>query len=455
LEDNSYTDVMQLMNLTDSLHALQFRLQVNKEISDNVILTFENIQKGSDVSDSSWILQYTITRGPITPNGASVDEVFILLYNLDQGVGLDPGDYNNLLKVNYTVADLAALQDSLKSTIKITNAEASTFQGLPINITPSRDLLTIFARNRVSWMGDVNSDGFLDILDLIMVVDHIVNIDSLDTNEFLRADIAPWLPGTSSPEPDGIVNVQELSLIQNIILTGFFPDGTPLESSNFFTLPKSDGDEDVKITFYINKKGIKAYLDSKFGIRGAQIEFAQVADDPANLIINTDLGQGFYHYLVEDKLLRTLLYDPLGEQYIESGEHFLVDMPFELNKPEEVTLDKLILVDVTREKLKKIQVEIIYGNPPLSPSDFILYQNYPNPFNPGTTIEFSLPEDVGNAKLSIYNALGEKVTELINTSLKAGTYQYYWNANNAATGIYFYELKTNKFVSVKKMMLLK
>ncbi|MDZ7624250.1 MAG: hypothetical protein U5J96_07390 [Ignavibacteriaceae bacterium] len=73
---------MQLKNLTDTLHALQFRLQVNKETNDNVILTFQNMQKGNNVIDSSWVLVYNIVRGPITPNGASVDEVFVLLYNL-------------------------------------------------------------------------------------------------------------------------------------------------------------------------------------------------------------------------------------------------------------------------------------------------------------------------------------------------------------------------------------
>ncbi|HSW56294.1 MAG TPA: T9SS type A sorting domain-containing protein [Ignavibacteriaceae bacterium] len=91
----------------------------------------------------------------------------------------------------------------------------------------------------------------------------------------------------------------------------------------------------------------------------------------------------------------------------------------------------------------------------LIPAQYALEQNYPNPFNPSTVIEFSLPEDVANVKLSIYNALGEKVAELVNTALTAGKYQYQWNAQNVATGMYIYELRTDKFVSVKKMVLVK
>jgi hypothetical protein len=89
------------------------------------------------------------------------------------------------------------------------------------------------------------------------------------------------------------------------------------------------------------------------------------------------------------------------------------------------------------------------------PEEYNLYQCYPNPFNPSTVIEFSLPEDVSNVKLSIFNTSGEKVAELVNTSLAAGNYGYTWNASNLATGMYLYELKTDKFVSVKKMLLLK
>jgi hypothetical protein len=90
----------------------------------------------------------------------------------------------------------------------------------------------------------------------------------------------------------------------------------------------------------------------------------------------------------------------------------------------------------------------------LIPDKYALEQNYPNPFNPTTTIKFSLPEATHTA-LTIYNVLGQKVTELVNSKLEAGRYSYQWNAQSAATGMYIYELRTDKFVSVKKMVLIK
>ena len=89
------------------------------------------------------------------------------------------------------------------------------------------------------------------------------------------------------------------------------------------------------------------------------------------------------------------------------------------------------------------------------PAVYALEQNYPNPFNPSTTIRFSIPEDVKNAKLIIYNALGEKAAELLNKELKSGYYNYQWDAVNFASGIYIYQLVTEKYISTRKMMLLK
>jgi photosystem II stability/assembly factor-like uncharacterized protein len=58
----------------------------------------------------------------------------------------------------------------------------------------------------------------------------------------------------------------------------------------------------------------------------------------------------------------------------------------------------------------------------LLPRIFALSQHYPNPFNSQTTIEFSLP-NAGQTRLTIYNALGQKITELLSAELVEGPHR--------------------------------
>ena len=88
------------------------------------------------------------------------------------------------------------------------------------------------------------------------------------------------------------------------------------------------------------------------------------------------------------------------------------------------------------------------------PTKFELSQNYPNPFNPSTTINYSLPF-ASTVKLEVFNILGEKVASLVNSFQQPGNYQVLWNAENCASGIYFYRISTKALVQTKKMMLLK
>jgi hypothetical protein len=83
-----------------------------------------------------------------------------------------------------------------------------------------------------------------------------------------------------------------------------------------------------------------------------------------------------------------------------------------------------------------------------------LLQNFPNPFNPVTTITFSIKEDLF-VELKIYDILGREVDVLINGQLTAGSHSINFNASNLESGIYFYEIKTNKFRAQKKLLLLK
>lgn len=88
------------------------------------------------------------------------------------------------------------------------------------------------------------------------------------------------------------------------------------------------------------------------------------------------------------------------------------------------------------------------------PTTTVLSQNYPNPFNPTTTIHFSIA-DQGNVSLSIYDILGREAAVLVNEKLNQGEYSIQWDARNHSSGIYFYKLSTEKYTSIKRMMLVK
>ena len=85
--------------------------------------------------------------------------------------------------------------------------------------------------------------------------------------------------------------------------------------------------------------------------------------------------------------------------------------------------------------------------------------NYPNPFNPTTNIAFSL-KDASNVTMEIFNIKGQKVKTLINDRLEAGSHRIIWDGKDednksVSSGIYFYKMKASKFVSTKKMILMK
>jgi len=89
------------------------------------------------------------------------------------------------------------------------------------------------------------------------------------------------------------------------------------------------------------------------------------------------------------------------------------------------------------------------------PSDYFLGQNYPNPFNPSTQIMFST-KITGNASLEVYNLLGQRVATLFNDIATANTlYSIQFDAENLASGVYLYSLRTQNGIEVKKMCLIR
>jgi hypothetical protein len=98
-----------------------------------------------------------------------------------------------------------------------------------------------------------------------------------------------------------------------------------------------------------------------------------------------------------------------------------------------------------------VSVYFSEGNIPDAPDSSFLKSNYPNPFNPNTNIEFGIrPGDHG--VLSIYNIQGKII---LSKTFDAGYHAFNWDANNMASGVYFYSLRTERYFKVFKMTILK
>lgn len=88
------------------------------------------------------------------------------------------------------------------------------------------------------------------------------------------------------------------------------------------------------------------------------------------------------------------------------------------------------------------------------PNKFALHQNFPNPFNPVTRIDFDLPLS-SHVKIDVFSVLGAHVATLVNARLDAGKHQVDFDGRNIASGTYFYRIKTEAYVQVRKMILLR
>ena len=104
--------------------------------------------------------------------------------------------------------------------------------------------------------------------------------------------------------------------------------------------------------------------------------------------------------------------------------------------------------------VRKISTEI--------PARHFLSQNYPNPFNQSTKIKFDISSHFRsqikvNEQLSIkvYDINGKEIETIVNGKFEPGKYEIVFDGSNLASGVYFYNLKTNDFSETKSMIIIK
>ena len=79
--------------------------------------------------------------------------------------------------------------------------------------------------------------------------------------------------------------------------------------------------------------------------------------------------------------------------------------------------------------------------------------------NPVTTLRYDLPKD-DFVNITVYDMLGNVVSNLVNQNQNSGYKSIQWNATNSfgkpgSAGVYLYQIRAGEFVQTKKMVLLK
>lgn len=175
------------------------------------------------------------------------------------------------------------------------------------------------------------------------------------------------------------------------------------------------------------------YVD--YGVPGANLVGYDIYIDSAN---NEDLE--FYQVgLNQTSLLVSLLDLPAGESDIwVCGRN---------NDGENTSPSNAITINIVSNEVNDIvAVTSLDGN-------------YPNPFNPETRISYNL-KSAEHVIIDVYNIKGQKVKSLVNELKERGNHTVVWNGrddsnNSVSSGLYFYKMKSGKYTSTKKMILLK
>ncbi|MDG5767211.1 T9SS type A sorting domain-containing protein [Balneolales bacterium ANBcel1] len=87
-------------------------------------------------------------------------------------------------------------------------------------------------------------------------------------------------------------------------------------------------------------------------------------------------------------------------------------------------------------------------------TEYRLDANYPNPFNPSTLIGFAIPER-GHVTLEVFDLTGRRVATLVDETREVGHHTVTFDASQLTSGVYLYRMQTDRFVTTRKLTLIK
>ncbi len=442
------------------LKALQFNLIIG---NSNGRLILRSVSRGTAIPAGQFNFNYEIYHGSFLPDDSSIDTVkVVILGNSSNAIMPDTGN-QEIIKMSYDIVSITGI--TVQTFNKISFLTGATVA--PVNdagiAAGDDETINIFNGTREGLLGDVNLDDQVNILDILLMVDNILRRVEFNPSQFINGDISPWNTSDPLPVRDGIIDVLDLAVLQNIVLTGAYPDNTPVykvaHAPVEFTankIHKLTPGMDAKVTFYFTDEGISVGLESSKKIKGLQIELSKPGlSIPQNTKLTCLFNQA--DYFQSNSCLRIVSYDDQCGM-LDAGEYIIASIPVSDINPQDIVVDNVIVAGENNNAIQNVEVDIQYGDPSV-PLDYTLSQNYPNPFNPATSIKFSIPKDE-YVTIRVYDIIGQEIATLFSGNAKTGIHTLNWdgkdqNGNKVSSGSYICRMTAGEFTQSKKMMYIK
>ena len=273
--------------------------------------------------------------------------------------------------------------------------------------------------------GTIDQEGvaIVDIFDIMELVDILLS----DDNESCGSEIADM-------NSDGNQNVVDIIFLVQMLLGGDFESLTSYDPG-LFEIDNNGIDTKISIS-----------NDSKIGGFQFTTSLGEVSE---NDLSSLNLPTGWVvEYVVNNQNINVLIFDISGQNSVET-----LDLNF--SSVSSNSFQNIVLANGNAQQIEYTIMEKVIEQIDISPEDYQLYSLYPNPFNPSLNISFSISTP-GITDITIYNSNGQEVGNILkNEYLQTGNYNFFWDASNNPSGLYFVKLENQNFSQIKKALFLK
>jgi len=243
--------------------------------------------------------------------------------------------------------------------------------------------------------GDVNDDGAVNVLDILMIVSEIIGEMVFSDNQLCAADM----------NEDAALNVLDILIIVEQIL----------------------GNRGVSATNVEIIKTIHAVHMNADGVVGAvQMTLNHGEDFELTLTSKALVAD----YNTKGNSTTLIVVSPEGNELFTSYGEFTIES----------------VIAASADSYLNTEVSV--------PADFFISNAYPNPFNPTTTLSVELNTET-YVSMKVFNVMGQLIEVIAEGSMNGGAHVITWDASQLPSGIYLIHTEAGNTIHQQKVMLLK